>query len=61
MFIQLYVAENMHELLSGSVPTSMLAVIKLVKTLISANMYGMRYTCVAHRYLKDKVVLSTQE
>ena len=43
--IQLYIAEIMHGMHSGSVPTSMLAVFKLVKTLISANMYGMRSTC----------------
>ena len=35
----------MHGMHFGSVPTSMLAVFKLVNTLISAIMYGMR-TCV---------------
>ena len=40
---------------SGNVPTSMLAVFKLLKTLISANMYGM-HLHVVHRFLKWKVV-----
>ena len=44
--LQLYVAEIMHRMQSGSVPTSMLAVFKLVKPLITANMYGMRCTSV---------------
>ena len=37
MFIQLYGAEIMHGIHSGRVPTSMLAVFKLVKTLISVK------------------------
>ena len=45
----------------GSVPTLMLAVCKLIRILISANMYGMHPTCVVHQFLKQKVVVSTQE
>ena len=57
MVIQMQVAETMHEMHSGSVPTYMLAVFKLAKALISANMYGMRSTCVVHRSLKWKIHL----
>ena len=48
----------MHGMDSGSVPTLMLALFKIVKELISAN---MRSSCVAHQFLKQKVVVSTQE
>ena len=51
----------MHEMHSGSGATSMLAVSKLVKTLVSVNMYGMHCTCVVHRLFKRKVVVSTQK
>ena len=34
----------MHSVHSGSVPISMLAVFKLVRVLMSANMYGIRST-----------------
>ena len=47
----------MHGMHCGSVPTSILAVFKLVKTLITANMYGMRSTSVVHRFVKRKVVV----
>ena len=46
---------------SGSVPTLMLVVIKLVKTLISANLYKFRCRSVVHQPVKPKVVVSTQE
>ena len=49
----------MHEMYSGSVPISMLAAFKLVKTLISANMHGMRSTSVVHQSAEPKVVAST--
>ena len=49
----------MHKMHSGSVPTTMLAVLKLVKVLISANMYGMHSTSVVHQPVKPKVVVST--
>ena len=49
------------ECIFSSVPTSMLAVFQLVKTLISANMYKMRSTCVVHRFLKRKVVVNHKE
>ena len=39
-----------------SVPISMVVVLKLVKTLISVNMYGMRSTSVVHRFVKQKLV-----
>ena len=57
----MYVADTLHGVHSGSVPASMLAVFKVAKTLISANMYGMHSTCVVHRFLKQKIVVSTQE
>ena len=41
MFILLYVAEMMHGMHSSIDHTLMLAVFKLVKALISANVYGM--------------------
>ena len=47
----------MHRMHSGSVPTTMLAVLKLVKILISANMYGMHSTSVVHQSVKPKVVV----
>ena len=56
-----YVAEIIHELHSGSVPTTMLAIFKLVRVLISANMYGFRSTSVVHQPVKPKVVVSTQQ
>ena len=56
-----YITEGMHEMHSSSVPTSMLAVIKLVRTLISANMCRMHSLCVVHQFLKRKVVVRTQE
>ena len=57
----MHVAKIMHGMLSGSVPTKVLAVFKLVKALTSANTYGMRSTWVVHRFLKQKVVVRTQE
>ena len=51
----------MHGMHSGSVPTLMLAIFKLVKAIIPENMNGMRSTCVAHRFLNLKVVVTTQE
>ena len=42
---------------SGSVPTLMLEVFKLVKILIPANMYGMCSTGIVHQLLKRKVVV----
>ena len=56
----MYVAEIVHAMNSGIVTTEMLAVFKLVKALISANMYGMRSTCVVRRFLKGKVAVRTQ-
>ena len=53
----MYVAEIMHAMHSGSVLTSMAAVLKLFKRLISANMHGMCATCVVHRHLKRKVAV----
>ena len=47
----------MHGMNSDSVPTSILAVFKLVETLISANMYEMRSRSVVHRFLKRKMVV----
>ena len=44
----------MHGMNSGSVPTSMLAVFKPVRTLISANMNGMCSTSVVHRFLEKE-------
>ena len=61
MFIQLYVAKIMHGMHSRSVPTSMLAVLKLVKTLIAANVNRKRSPCAIYRFLTHKVVVSTQE
>ena len=61
MFMQLYFAKIMHRMHSGSVPTFMLAVFKLVKTLISANLYKNRSTSDAHQPVKPKVVVSTQQ
>ena len=51
----------MHEMHSGSGVTSMLADSKLVRTLVSVNMYGMHCTCVVFRLLKWKVVVSAQK
>ena len=50
----------MHGMHSGSVPTLVLALLKLVKVLISANMYGMRSTSVVQQPVEPKVVVSTQ-
>ena len=44
----------MHVLHSGSVPTLVLALLRLVR---SGNIYGMCTTCVEHRFLKLKVVV----
>ena len=49
----------MYEVHSGGVPTLMLVVFKIVKVLISANMYGMRSTSVLHQTVIPKVVVST--
>ena len=46
---------------AGRDPTSMLAAFKLVKTLLSANMYGMLSAIVVYWFLTRKVVVSTQE
>ena len=51
----------MRGLHSGGVPRLMLAVFTLVKVLISANMFGMRSTSVAHQTVIQKVVMSTQQ
>ena len=51
----------MQEIRSGNVPTLMLSVFMLVNTLISANVNGMQSTCVVNRFLKQVVVISTQE
>ena len=56
-----YVAEIMHEMHSGSVPTIMLAVLKLVKVLIFVNMYGMGSTSVLNLPMKPIVVVSTKK
>ena len=56
MFISLYVAKIMHGMQYCSVPTSMLVVFKLVKTLISVKMYGLHSTSVVHRFVKRKLV-----
>ena len=61
MFIQQYVAKHLDAMHSGSVVSLMLAVFKLAKTLISANMYGMQSSCIVHRFLKRKVVIRTQD
>ena len=53
MFISLYVAEIMHGVHSGSVPTLMLAVFKHVKTLIFSNIHRVHSTCVVYRILKQ--------
>ena len=45
---------------SRSVPTLMLAVLKFVKTLTSANQNKNRSTCDVHQRVKPKGVLSTQ-
>ena len=50
MFIQLRVAEMVHGMHCGSVPTPMLAVFNLVKTVISANMYVMHPTSYVHPF-----------
>ena len=50
----------MHKMRSGSVLTTMLAVLKLVKILISVKMYGMRSTSVVHQPVK-LIVVSTQQ
>ena len=50
-----------HGIHSGSVPTLTLVVLKLIKTLISANMCGIRPTGVIDGFLKRKVVVRTQE
>ena len=54
----LLITDGMHY---GSVPTLMLAVFKLVKTLITANLCGMRSTCDVHRLFNLKVVVSIEE
>ena len=46
---------------SVRVPTSISALFKLVKTLISANMHGMCSTCVVHQLMKQKLVESKLE
>ena len=51
----------MHGKHPGGVPTSILAVFKLVKTLISEKIYGLCSTCAVHRFLKRKMVVGTQE
>ena len=61
MFIYLYVAKIMYGMHSGGVPTLMLAVFKLVKMLISKNLYKNRSISVAHQPMKPKGVVSTQQ
>ena len=51
----------MHGMHSRSILTSMLAVVKLVKILISGNMYSKGSTCVVHPFLEQKVVVSTEK
>ena len=50
----------MHEMHSGSVLTTLLAVIKLLKVLISADTNGMRSTSVVHQPVNPKVVVSAK-
>ena len=57
MFIQLYFAEIMHGMHSDGVPTLMVAVLKTLETMITANMYGLHSTSIAHRFRKLQVVV----
>ena len=41
MFPQLHVAEIMHGIHSGGVPTSILAVFKIKKTVLAGNIYAL--------------------
>ena len=54
---RVYTAEMMREMRSGSIPTLMLGLYRL---LVVENMYAMHSTSVVHRFQKQKAVINYQ-